>query len=31
MPEKGSIVKFKNFKKMVRSPFVIYADCETIL
>ncbi len=31
MPEKGTTIKFKDFKKMVRSPFVIYADCETIL
>lgn len=25
------VVKFNNFKKMVRAPFVVYADFESIL
>ena len=29
--EKDKYVKFKNFHKMTRSPYVIYADCEAIL
>ena len=29
--EKDKFLKFKNYAKMTRSPFVIYADCEAIL
>ena len=29
--EKDKILKFKNFNRMTKSPFVIYADCEAIL
>ena len=29
--DKDKYVKFKNFRKMTKSPYVIYADCETIL
>ena len=29
--DKDKFVKFKNYKKMVKSPFVIYADIESIL
>ena len=31
MPEKGSILKFKNFCNSERMPFVIYADTECLL
>ena len=30
MPEEGSIIYFKNHKKMLPAPFVIYADFEAI-
>ena len=26
MPKKGEYVKFKNFKRKIKSPFMIYAD-----
>ena len=31
MPEKGEYVKFKNFERTIKSPFMIYADFESIL
>ena len=31
MPEKGSILKFKNFCKSERMPFTVYADTESLL
>ena len=31
MPNKGQYVKFKNFKRKIKSPFMIYADFESIL
>ena len=31
MPEKGSIVKFKNFPHSERVPFIIYADIEALI
>ena len=31
MPKKGEYVKFKNFERKVKSPFMIYADFESIL
>ena len=31
MPKKGDYVKFKNFKRQKKLPFMIYADFESIL
>ena len=31
MPKKGEHVKFKNFKRKIKSPFMIYVDFESIL
>ena len=31
MPNKGEYVKFKNFKRKIKSPFMIYADFKSIL
>ena len=31
MPKKDEFVKFKNFKRKVKSPFMIYADFESFL
>ena len=31
MPEKGTHVKFKNYERKLKSPFIIYADFESIL
>ena len=31
MPKKGEYVKFKNFERKIKSPFMIYADFESIL
>ena len=31
MPEKGEHVKFKNFERKIKSPFMIYADFESNL
>ena len=31
MPKKGECVKFKNFERKIKSPFMIYADFERIL
>ena len=31
MPKKGEYVKFKNYKRKIKSPFIIYADFENIL
>ena len=31
MPKKGEYVKFKNVKRKIKSPFMIYADFESIL
>ena len=31
MPKKGEYVKFKNFERKIESPFMIYADFESIL
>ena len=31
MPKKSEYVKFKNFERKVKSPFMIYADFESIL
>ena len=31
MPKKGEYVKFKNFETKMKSPFMIYADFESIL
>ena len=31
MPKKTEYVKFKNYERKIKSPFVIYADCESIL
>ena len=31
MPKKGECVKFKNFERNIKSPFMIYADFESIL
>ena len=31
MPKKGEYVKFKNFERKLKSPFMIYADFESIL
>ena len=31
MPKKGEFVKFKNYGRKVKSPFITYADFERIL
>ena len=31
IPKKGEYVKFKNFVRKIKSPFMIYADFESIL
>ena len=31
MPKKGEYVEFKNFERKIKSPFMIYADFESIL
>ena len=31
MPKKGECVKFKNFRRKIKSPFMIYADFQSIL
>ena len=31
MPGKGEYIKFKNFERKIKSPFVIYANFESIL
>ena len=31
MSKKGEFVKFKNFDRKIKSPFMIYADFESIL
>ena len=31
MPNQGEYVKFKNFERKIKSPFMIYADFESIL
>ena len=31
MPKKGEFVKFKNYESKIKSPFIIYADFESIL
>ena len=31
MPKKGEYVKFKTFERKIKSPFMIYADFESIL
>ena len=31
MPQKGKYIKFKNFGRKIKSPFMIYADFECIL
>ena len=31
MPKKAEYVKFKNFERKIKSPFIIYADFEKIL
>ena len=31
MSKKGEYVKFKNFERKIKSPFIIYADFESIL
>ena len=31
MPNKGEYVKFKNYQRKIKSPFIIYADFESIL
>ena len=30
MPKKGEYVKFKNYERKIKSPFIIYADSENI-
>ena len=30
IPKEGTFIEFKNYKKMIKVPFVIYADFETI-
>ena len=30
MPEKGEYVKFKNYKRGIKSPFMIFLDFESI-
>ena len=31
MPEEGSIIKFQNFNRSMRVPFVVYADFESLI
>ena len=31
MPKKGECIKFKNFERKIKSPFMIYADFESIV
>ena len=31
MPKKGKYVKFKNYERKIKSPFIIYAGFESIL
>ena len=31
MPKEGSVVKFKNFMKMEKVPYVVYGDFDTVL
>ena len=31
MPKKGAYIKFKSYKRKLKSPFIIYADFESIL
>ena len=31
MPKKGQYVRFKNFERKIKSPFIIYADFKSIL
>ena len=31
LPKKGEYVRFKNYVRKIKSPFVIYADFESIL
>ena len=31
MPEKGKYVRFKNYERKIKSPFMIYADFQSIL
>lgn len=31
MPKEGEYIKFKKFERKVNSPFIIYADSESIL
>ena len=31
MPTKGEYVKLKNYERKIKSPFIIYADFESIL
>ena len=31
MPKKDKYVKFNNYEKKIKSPFIIYADLESIL
>ena len=31
MPRKGEYVKFKNYERKIKSPFISYADFESIL
>ena len=31
MPKKGEYVKFKNYERKIKSPFIIYVDFERIL
>ena len=31
MPREGEYVKFKNYERSIKSPFIIYADFESIL
>ena len=31
MSKKGEYVKFKNFERKIKSPFIIHADFESIL
>ena len=30
-PNKGEYVRFKNYEKIIKPPFVIYADFESVL
>ena len=31
MSKKGEYVRFKNYERKIKSPFIIYADFESIL